>query len=169
MDVALLLGYAAISLMVFYILSSVCGPSASPPSPEELERGRRSAPPAELRVLTKAELRRYNGSEEGLPILIGIKGRLFDVSSRDDFYGKGQGYNVFTGHDASRALAKTSLDPRDVETSNVDDLTFTEEDTLRQWEATFEQKYHVWGYVVEDEAAKAEKEAELAALNKKGQ
>ncbi len=44
-----------------------------------------------------------------LPVLIGIRGVLYDVSARRDLYGtKGQGYNILAGRDASRALAKVS-------------------------------------------------------------
>lgn len=45
---------------------------------------------------------------------------IFDVSSRPDFYGPEGPYHVFTGRDASRALATMGLKE---ENSNIDDLS----------------------------------------------
>ncbi|GJP54192.1 hypothetical protein CLOM_g13289 [Closterium sp. NIES-68] len=50
------------------------------------------------------ELAKYNGSQKGLPLLLGILGDVFDVSKGKKHYGKGQGYNHFAGRDASRAF-----------------------------------------------------------------
>ena len=35
-----------------------------------------------------------------------IKGRVFDVSTKKEMYGKGTGYNVFAGKDASKGLGE---------------------------------------------------------------
>ncbi|EER19041.1 membrane associated progesterone receptor, putative, partial [Perkinsus marinus ATCC 50983] len=54
---------------------------------------------------TAAELSAYDGPND-TPILIGVKGKVYNVWTRPDFYGPGGGYHVFAGRDASRLLAK---------------------------------------------------------------
>lgn len=49
------------------------------------------------------------GQHETVPLYIGCKGRVYDVSSSEDFYGPGGGYAHFTGKDASRALARMDI------------------------------------------------------------
>lgn len=53
---------------------------------------------------------------------------------------------VFSGHDASRALAKTSLKAEDV-VPEWEDLGETEKKTLSDWETFFEKRYNVVGFV----------------------
>ncbi|PIN03153.1 hypothetical protein CDL12_24325 [Handroanthus impetiginosus] len=62
----------------------------------------RSPPPP--RLFTAEQLALYNGSDPGLPILLGILGSVFDVSKGKSHYGPGGGYNHFSGRDASRAF-----------------------------------------------------------------
>ncbi|CAI7871185.1 unnamed protein product [Closterium sp. NIES-54] len=50
------------------------------------------------------ELAKYNGSQKGVPLLLGILGDVFDVTKGRKHYGKGQGYNHFAGRDATRAF-----------------------------------------------------------------
>lgn len=50
-----------------------------------------------------------------LPIYLAIKGLVFDVSSKRDFYGKDGAYGVFAGKDCTKAIAKW--------TKNEEDLT----------------------------------------------
>eukprot|EP00913_Durusdinium_trenchii_P009345 g8782.t1 len=40
-------------------------------------------------------------------ILLAVWGRVFDVSSGKEFYGEGQSYQLFAGHDCSKAFALT--------------------------------------------------------------
>lgn len=42
--------------------------------------------------------------------------------------------------DASRALAKMSLDPKDAQNSDISDLTEKEMKTLKDWVATFDDR-----------------------------
>nr|CAD1822270.1 unnamed protein product [Ananas comosus var. bracteatus] len=60
--------------------------------------------PLRPRLWTVEELALYNGTEEGLPILLGILGSVFDVTKGRSHYGPGGGYHHFAGRDASRAF-----------------------------------------------------------------
>jgi len=146
----------AITGVVIFLLKS-CRGGARPKAP----LAPKSKPP-KLFLLT-AELRRFNGEDDSLPVYVAINGQIFDVSSRRDIYGKGGGYNLFAGYDASRALAKSSFENADIENPSTADLSFMERDTLSHWEQTFSQKYDVVGEVVADERTKQEKTAQEKA------
>ena len=54
--------------------------------------------------LTDAQLLRYNGEIEGLPIYLALNGTIYDVTSNPRIYGPGGMYSVFSGRDASRGF-----------------------------------------------------------------
>lgn len=99
-----------------------------------------------VRLFTEEELKRYDGSEEGQPIYMAVKGVVFDVSKGKEFYGKDASYNALVGKDSTRAVAKMSLDPADL-TSDITGLT---EDQLKSldsvFEGTYKTKYPIVGY-----------------------
>jgi predicted heme/steroid binding protein len=100
-----------------------------------------------IRIFTSAELKRYDGSNEGEPILMGIKGVVFDVSSGKRFYGKDASYNVLVGKDSTKAVAKMSLEPEDL-TSDISDLSGPQLKALDDvFEGTYKAKYPVVGYM----------------------
>ena len=66
---------------------------------------------------TSTDLKDYDGSDPSLPVLVSVKGHVFDVSE-SEAYRKGQGYACLAGRDCSRSLAIMSLRPEDV-TSNI--------------------------------------------------
>ena len=88
---------------------------------------------------TKEELLQYRGEGNGKPTYICAKGVVFDVSS-NELYKIGNTYHFFTGHDASRSLAKMSLDPSDLN-GPIDDLNETQLSTLDDWFKKFSEKY----------------------------
>uniref|UniRef100_A0A2P2KUR7 Uncharacterized protein n=1 Tax=Rhizophora mucronata TaxID=61149 RepID=A0A2P2KUR7_RHIMU len=49
------------------------------------------------RLFTSEELALYNGTDDSLPILLGIVGSVFDVTKGKSHYGVGGGYNHFAG------------------------------------------------------------------------
>ncbi|CAI7787962.1 unnamed protein product [Closterium sp. NIES-54] len=53
------------------------------------------------------ELAKYNGSQKGVPLLLGILGDVFDVTKGRKHYGKGQGYNHFAGRSV-RQVARSA-------------------------------------------------------------
>ncbi|KAA0156236.1 hypothetical protein FNF29_01026 [Cafeteria roenbergensis] len=69
--------------------------------------------PASLRWFTKDDLAAYNGTDEGLPLLLAIGGEVFDVTAGARFYGPDGPYKIFAARDSSRALTKGSLNEED--------------------------------------------------------
>ncbi|KAK2826691.1 hypothetical protein Q5P01_020905 [Channa striata] len=99
-----------------------------------------------VRLFTEEELKRYDGSEEGRPIYMAVKGVVFDVSKGKEFYGKEAPYNALVGKDSTRAVAKMSLDPADL-TSDTTGLTKDQLKSLDNiFEGTYKAKYPIAGY-----------------------
>lgn len=67
---------------------------------------------------------------------VAIKGVVFDVTPRREMYGKGKGYSVFAGKDASAALGKSSLKPEDA-IADYSGLTEKELKVLDDWFAYY--------------------------------
>ncbi|XP_052010176.1 neudesin-like [Xyrauchen texanus] len=99
-----------------------------------------------VRLFTEEELKRYDGSEEGQPIYMAIKGVVFDVTTGKEFYGKGAPYNALVGKDSTRAVAKMSLDSADL-THDTTGLTEKQLKSLEQiFTGTYKTKYPIVGY-----------------------
>lgn len=78
-------------------------------------------------------------------ILLAVWGRVFDVSSGKEFYGEGQSYQLFAGHDCSKAFALT-LRQEGLLDQGLEDLTPEQLNHLNRtyWE-TYIAKYPVVG------------------------
>ncbi len=91
----------------------------------------------EPRDYTIDQLRDFDGSKDDKPILIVLKGDVYDVSSAKDLYGKneeGSNYNCFAGRDATRAMAKLSFSEEELSKGSVmDDLSAFEREALENW------------------------------------
>lgn len=101
------------------------------------------------RVINPEELGKHKGEEseevpEGYataPIYIGAGTKVFDASFGGvEHYGAKAGYNKFAGRDVSRALAKMSFDPADLENTSTDDLEEKQLKVLADWINTFEER-----------------------------
>lgn len=109
-----------------------------------------------FRDFTPRSLAKFNG-ENNTPVLLAIKGEVFDVSAGRSFYGPGGPYSNFAGHDASRGLAKSSFDdimitPLDQPIDTLDDLTEEEKQTLDDWFDKLSGKYLHVGKLVPETA-----------------
>ena len=105
------------------------------------------------------ELQAYDGSrsEDG-PILLAADGQVFNVARARHLYGPGGEYGVMGGADASRYLARNSVDPETPEEAAVP-LSLVERASLSAWVFSLQQKYDVVGRLASDaEAAKADAE-----------
>lgn len=118
-------------------------PSASPAQTPE---------PVQVGKISPEDLLAYDGSDANKPLLMAIKGQVYDVSRSRNFYGPGGAYAAFAGRDASQALAKMSFEPQHV-SPDVSGLTQSERDTLEDWELRFHEKYPVVGTVAADPPA----------------
>ncbi|KAL0491896.1 membrane-associated progesterone receptor component [Acrasis kona] len=104
-------------------------------------------------VLSLKDLSHYNGSDPSLPILLAVKGRIYDVSSGWRFYGPGGSYGFFAGRDGSRSFGTGCLDEKDGKcTSNshvYNDLTEEQIKTIDYWNDFYDKssKYHYIGEV----------------------
>jgi predicted heme/steroid binding protein len=61
-------------------------------------------------TMTAEELSEMNG-EDGKPLYLAIRSRIYDVSKGESFYGKGRSYHHFVARDASRAFATNCKQP----------------------------------------------------------
>ena len=105
-------------------------------------------PEAEERDYSLSELAGYDGSDPTKPLLIGIRGHVYDVTRGRDFYGPGGPYGMFAGKDCTRALAKVSFDV-EMFTGDIDGLEPDELDKLEEWIEMFEGKYRRIGRLLE--------------------
>lgn len=104
------------------------------------------APPVQLGEITEDELKQYDGTDSTKPLLMAIKGQIYDVSQSRMFYGPGGPYALFAGKDASRALAKMSFEDKDL-TGDISGLGPFELDALQDWEYKFMSKYVTVGTI----------------------
>jgi len=102
--------------------------------------------PAEIASFTLSELQHHVKDDD---LLLAVWGRVFDVSSGKEFYGEGQGYRLFAGHDCTRAFALTRRQV-DMLDQGLDDLSDKQLRHLNRtyWE-TYVAKYPVVGRLLD--------------------
>ena len=93
-------------------------------------------------VWKELELKPYDGSadENTGPILMAVKGDVFNVWKGRNFYGPGAEYHVMAGRDATRFLAKNRLEEESEEEKRVE-LNIAEKANLETWYWTIKNKY----------------------------
>ncbi|KAM0789636.1 hypothetical protein ACM66B_000440 [Microbotryomycetes sp. NB124-2] len=114
----------------------------------------------EWKQYTPQDLRAFDGTNDQLEncrILFAIRRKVYDVSSGRGFYGPGGPYAIFAGRDASRGMAKQSFEPEmltpvDEPIDELKDLSQSEWDNLRDWEAHFTNKYIQCGDLVQSKS-----------------
>ncbi|XP_054790491.1 membrane steroid-binding protein 1-like [Prosopis cineraria] len=135
--------FTALALLfaAYYAVSGLFGASDPPPGPRNLEElVQPLPPPVQVGEITEEELRAYDGADPKKPLLMAIKGQIYDVSQSRMFYGPGGPYALFAGKDASRALAKMSFEEKDL-TGDISGLGAFELEALQDWEYKFMSKY----------------------------
>ena len=93
---------------------------------------------------SEAELQPYNGDNETGPILLAVKGEVYNVYKGRNFYGPGGEYHIMAGRDASRFLAKNSLVEESIEEKDVP-LNIAERASLESWYWIIRNKYDLVG------------------------
>jgi len=99
------------------------------------------------KLWTAEELKPYDGSDEGQPILLALIGEVFDVSKGKKHYGKGGGYNGFTGKDGSRAFVTGTFTPEGL-VPDTAGLKHTELNSIHDWLLFYRKDYIVCGKLV---------------------
>ncbi|KAI5400498.1 membrane steroid-binding protein 1 [Lathyrus oleraceus] len=133
----------AILFALFYVVSGLFGSSSSDRHHQTRHIQAEVPPlrpPVQLGEITEEELKAYDGNDHDKPLLMAIKGQIYDVSQSRMFYGPGGPYALFAGKDASRALAKMSFEDKDL-TGDISGLGPFELDALQDWEYKFMEKY----------------------------
>ncbi|KAG6430947.1 hypothetical protein SASPL_109021 [Salvia splendens] len=120
--------------------------------------------PVQMGDVTEEDLRAYDGSDPNKPLLMAIKGQIYDVSRSRMFYGPGGPYALFAGRDASRALALMSFDPKDL-TGNIQGLSDSELEVLQDWEYKFIEKYVKVGQLFSLESKQTENVGDASKLD----
>jgi membrane-associated progesterone receptor component len=124
----------------------------------------RDPAPTIFRTYTPRSLLPFNG-EQGAPVFLAVRGRVFDVSRGRNFYGPGGPYANFAGRDATRGLACGSFD-EDMLTKDLDGplddlkgLGGEELEALQGWEERFNDKYDIVGELVSADEYNAKNKA----------
>ncbi|KAK6117609.1 hypothetical protein DH2020_048656 [Rehmannia glutinosa] len=134
----------AVGLTFYYVISNLFG-SSDDSHIQQRSRGAEEQmeplpPPVQLGEVSAEELKQYDGSDPKKPLLMAIKGQIYDVTQSRMFYGPGGPYALFAGKDASRALAKMSFEDKDLN-GDLTGLGVFELEALQDWEYKFMSKY----------------------------
>nr|XP_043613123.1 membrane steroid-binding protein 2-like [Erigeron canadensis] len=143
----------AAAIAVYYLFSVLfgAGPNYQQHRPRSFEEDVQPLPPpVQLGEISEDELKAYDGNDPQKPLLMAIKGQIYDVSQSRMFYGPGGPYALFAGKDASRALAKMSFEEKDL-TGDITGLGAFELDALQDWEYKFMSKYVKVGTIKKSE------------------
>ncbi|KAJ6304397.1 hypothetical protein OIU77_018123 [Salix suchowensis] len=103
--------------------------------------------PQQQKLFTAEELALYNGTDDTLPILLGILGSVFDVTKGKSHYGVGGGYHHFSGRDASRAFVSGNF-TGDGLTDSLHGLSSTEVKSIVEWREFYFRSYTFVGKLV---------------------
>ncbi|AQZ15647.1 (ZYRO0B14542g) [Zygosaccharomyces parabailii] len=103
---------------------------------------------------TLNQLSKYTGKGDGpLPILLSVKGHVFDVTKGESFYGKWGAYRKFAGTDCSNLLGYSMWDMSALGKKCSHDLTGLNDKEMERvdsWYKYFFKKYPEIGYLVEE-------------------
>lgn len=93
-------------------------------------------------VWKEEDLKAYDGSADDNtgPILMAVKGDVFNVWKGRNFYGPGAEYHIMAGRDATRFLAKNRLEEESEVEKRVE-LNVAERANLEAWYWTIKNKY----------------------------
>ncbi|KAK2172090.1 hypothetical protein NP493_994g02028 [Ridgeia piscesae] len=97
------------------------------------------------RQYTLEELKQNDGTGPDGTILVGLNGKVYDVTAGKNFYGSGGPYAVFAGRDATIGLATFNMAKMKKETSGESVLSEKHQRNVRHWEKLFGEKYKLVG------------------------
>mmetsp|Transcript_45582 Transcript_45582/g.110928 ORF Transcript_45582/g.110928 Transcript_45582/m.110928 type:complete len:245 (-) Transcript_45582:234-968(-) len=97
------------------------------------------------RLFTLEELRRYDGTDPSLPIMLAVKGVVFNVTAGAKFYGKGKAYSKFAGRDITRCTAVFSTEDADLDRTDFPPEKQKYLDKV--FNNTYQKKYVMYGRI----------------------
>ena len=108
--------------------------------------GSPAAGPSGVRVWSPEVLKKYDGSDPSLPLLLVVLGEVYDVTVGAKFYGKGESYNIFLGQDASRSFHSGVWDKAE---ADIRDLSPMAAEAVTGWRSFYRKsdKYIFAGVV----------------------
>jgi predicted heme/steroid binding protein len=100
----------------------------------------------DLPTYTDNELLEFGSGIDGKPILIGLLGHVYDVSAGSKFYGEGQDYGGFAGHDVTYSLA-TGCKTEECIATKSENFTENQLNEAKRWLSFFfmHDKYNLVG------------------------
>jgi len=102
------------------------------------------------RLLTKADLKQYDGSDKSKPIYLAIFGEVFDVTKGAQHYSKADkgGYSFFSGIDGSRAFITGEFNEKGL-IDDLEGLTEQQVAAVRDWaDSTYHKEYKYVGKLI---------------------
>jgi len=93
-----------------------------------------------IKVFSKEELKKYDGSPDSPGLYLAILGKVYDVSKGKDYYGPGGGYAFFSARDGSRAFVTGQFDEEGL-IEDTTGLPLQDYLGLKEWEEFYESDY----------------------------
>ena len=124
--------------------------------------------PSDTKLWTPAQLSEFDGSKSEAPILLAADGLVFNVAKARNMYGPGSEYAVMAGKDASRYLARNSVEEETEEEAGAN-LNVAQQASLSMWVLSLKSKYDVVGRLasVEEATAMAQREAYMDEMERR--
>jgi len=110
--------------------------SKDDPKPKEKKKKKKGG----LKVFTKEELAKYDGSDGSPGLYIALLGEVFNVKKGKQYYGPGGGYSFFSGKDAARAYVTGNFEG-DGLTDDVEGLKSDDYLGLEEWLSFYNKDY----------------------------
>jgi membrane-associated progesterone receptor component len=133
-------------LIICFLIYKLLKPESDVGAPIEVAP---TLEPMKKRDFTPRQLKPFDGKvSEDNPdgrILIGVLGKVYDMTKGKSFYGPGGPYSVFAGRDASRALATFDVHSTSEEYDDLSDLKQSELNEVKEWDLQFSEKYTLVG------------------------
>eukprot|EP00095_Tigriopus_kingsejongensis_P001358 snap_masked-scaffold1322_size48131-processed-gene-0.6 protein:Tk01358 transcript:snap_masked-scaffold1322_size48131-processed-gene-0.6-mRNA-1 annotation:"neuferricin-like isoform x1" len=100
-----------------------------------------------IRILTKAELKLYDGTEGSPGLYLALLGQVFDVAKGRDYYGPGGGYGFFAATDGSRGFVTGDFNEEGL-VDEVSGLSGQDYLGLQEWTEFYHKDYTYVGKLV---------------------
>jgi len=102
-----------------------------------------------MRLYTVSEIARYDGSDSTKPILLAVKGRVYDVTKGKQHYQPGGSYHYLAAKDCTLGLCTScnNADDAACKDKTVHTLLPSEHKSANEWINTYNKKYTLVGFL----------------------